>query len=264
MISLSFKSVFVMAVLAVSSAAGQRDGPDSSDLYPDDFFGQRVHLLRNKPWLWGLPGRTVISFNGPKDARVAFEKGDKATEKRKWVEARSQLEKAVGIYPQYVEAWCALGDVYREQNEPEQARKAFKEAVFIAPEFATPYFGLAELSMHDQNWQEMAENTRVLLKLNNSAGAYAYDALANLNLNHLDAAEKSAREGIRIDRYRAVPQNLHLLGVILMRKGDYVGARVYLKKYLKVARGAPEKAIVRKEIAACEAKHAAQPRDAKQ
>lgn len=207
---------------------------------------------------------SVTSLKAPKGAQAAFEKAGKAMQKRKWVEARRQLEKAVGIYPQYAEAWCALGGVYLQQNEPEQARKALKEAVASDPKFATPYFGLAELAMREQKWQEMAENTGALIQLNpdNLPGVYAYDALANLNLNRLDAAEKSAQEGIRIDRNGEVPKNLHLLGVILMLKGDYVGAGVHLKRYLEVARGAPGEALVKEQLAAC-ATLAAQPRGAK-
>ena len=36
--------------------------------------------------------------------------------------------------------------------------------------------------------------------------AYAFDAMAHLNLNELDAAEKSAREGLKMDTAREVPR----------------------------------------------------------
>ncbi len=197
---------------------------------------------------------SATSVTAPKDAQKAFEKATKAMRNRKWDDALGQLEKAVRSYPGYAAAWSELGNVYAEQDEPERARNAFHEAIVIDPKFLAPYFGLAELAMHERKWHEMTEYTTALLKLDpyNHPGAYAYDAMAQLNLNHLDAAETSAREGLKIDQVGEVPKNHHLLGVILMRKGDYAGAAGELRKYLEAAPQTSDGEFVKRQLAACE------------
>ena len=208
-----------------------------------------------------VEGRTVsaTTLQAPKEARAAFDKGLRAEQKAKWEDSRTQLEKAVQLYPRYAVAWAELGAVYAQREEPEKSRKAYREAIAIDPRFVTPYFKLAELAMHEHKWHEMAAVTGVLLNLNryDFPAAYAYDAMAHLNLNDLDAAEKSAREGLKADTGGDVPKNEHLLGVILMRKRDFEGAAEHLKRYLEAAPNAPEAEFVNRQIAVCEAERLA-------
>lgn len=203
----------------------------------------------------GVEGRTIsaTTLEAPKDARAAYEKASRGLRDRKWDAARTQLEKAVQLYPRYAIAWSALGKANSQLGRTEEARKAWQQATIIDPKFVDPYFGLAEIAMHEQKWQEMAELTGTLVKLDpyDFPGAWAYDAMARLNLNQLDAAEKSARQGVRIDEQHEVPKNEHLLGVILMRKGDYEGAVAHMNKYLDAVPDASDADFVRKQMAAC-------------
>lgn len=202
-----------------------------------------------------VEGRTVsaTTLEAPKPARSAFEKGARALRQHKWDQAEAHLERAVRIYPRYAVAWSGLGNARAALDRPEDARKAFREALAIDPKFIDPYFGLAELAMHQQRWQEMAELTGALVKLDpyDFPGAWAYDAMAHLRLGHLDAAEKSARQGLRIDTLGEVPKTEHLLGVILMRKGDFEGAAGHLNKYLEAAPGSSDAELVKQQLAAC-------------
>jgi tetratricopeptide (TPR) repeat protein len=208
-----------------------------------------------------VEGLTVsaTSLQAPKDARKAFEKATKAMRKGEWEESLVELQKAVRSYPRYAAAWSEIGNVYQEKGEPEKARSAFREALTIDPRFLPPYFGLAEVAMHERKWEEMAGHTGAILKLDpfGSPGAYAYDAMAHLNLNSLENAEKSARRGIENDGAGSVPKLQHLLGVVLMRKRDFAGAAAHLKHYLEAAPRAPDADFVKRQIAACEAEHAA-------
>jgi Tfp pilus assembly protein PilF len=203
-----------------------------------------------------VEGRTVsaTSLTAPKDSLKAFEKATKAMQKGKWKEAQSNLEKALQGYPRYAAAWSELANVYAETKETGKAREAFRQAIAIDPKFVAPYFGLAEIAMREHKWQEMAEHTGTLLKLDpyGLPGAYAYDAMAHLNLDRLDAAEKSAREGLKIDQVGEVPKNHHLLAVVLMRKGDYAAAAAELREYLQAVPKAADAEFARRQLAACE------------
>jgi tetratricopeptide (TPR) repeat protein len=108
--------------------------------------------------------------------------------------------------------------------------------------------------MHENKWREMAEVTAAVLKLNarDFPAAYAYDAMAHLKLDEFEMAEKSAREGLRIDTALTMPKLDHLLGVVLMRKRDFPAAIDHLKRYLQAAPNAPEADFVRDQISLCE------------
>jgi tetratricopeptide (TPR) repeat protein len=203
-----------------------------------------------------VEGRTIsaTSIDAPKEARAAFDKAGRAISKKKWGEAEKQLEKAVQAYPRYAAAWSDLGNAYSERGEGEKARMAYRQAVEIDPKFINPWLGLAQLAMHEKKWDEMAALTARLIKMDpyDVPAAYALDAMANLNLNNLEAAEKRARQGLEIDGAGEVPKIEHLLGVVLMRKREFRAAAEHLNKYLKAAPDAPDAEFVRRQLAACE------------
>ncbi|MGC8793068.1 MAG: tetratricopeptide repeat protein, partial [Bryobacteraceae bacterium] len=135
---------------------------------------------------------TVISATtlaAPKDARKAYEKGLEAIRKKKLDEARAHLEKAVTLYPQYAVAWYELGRVHQQQNSKEKAREAYGKALEADARFMKPYLQLALLSAQERNWQEVADITDRLLKLDpyDYPQAWFFHSVANFNLRKLDA-----------------------------------------------------------------------------
>ena len=64
--------------------------------------------------------------------------------------------------------------------------------------------------------------------------AYYFNAIANSNLNDLDAAEKSAREAVKMD-LKGNPRAGYVLGTIVARKQNFAEATELLQAYLKVA-----------------------------
>lgn len=59
---------------------------------------------------------SATTYEAPKDARKAYEKGLEAEKKGKLADARSYFEKAVEIYPKHANAWFQLGAVLQKQN----------------------------------------------------------------------------------------------------------------------------------------------------
>jgi regulator of sirC expression with transglutaminase-like and TPR domain len=84
------------------------------------------------------------------------------------------------------------------------------------------------------------------------APAYFYNSVANFNLRRMDAAEKSAREGVKMDSLHQMPRMEQVLGVILANKHDYVGAAQHLRNYLQHAPDAQDADTVRKQLAELE------------
>jgi regulator of sirC expression with transglutaminase-like and TPR domain len=76
--------------------------------------------------------------------------------------------------------------------------------------------------------------------------------VANYNLKQYDAAEKSAREAVKLDPKRINPRSGYLLGLVLAEKRDYAGAAAELTAYIKLAPNAPDAAQVKEQLAQLE------------
>ena len=116
--------------------------------------------------------------------------------------------------------------------------------------YVSPYAQLTRLSVAEQNWEQTAEYSGKLLKLNPyySPELYFYGAVANLNLKNLDAAEEQAREGLKMDPQNRNPRMNQVLGVVLAQKQDFKGAAESMKSYLKLAPNAPDVDHVKRQL----------------
>lgn len=200
-----------------------------------------------------VQGTTIsaTTIQAPKDAKKAFEKGADAVKKKKFEEAQKQFEKAVELYPKYAVAWFELGMLHQQRKQVEPAKKAYGEALAADAKYVKPYLQLALISVQEQKWQEVADTTGRVLKLNpfDFPSAFFYHSVANFNLKNFDAAEKSAREALKLDSQHRIPKTEHLLGIILANKQDYTGAAEHMKSYLQQAPEASDVELVKKQLA---------------
>ena len=186
----------------------------------------------------------------PKDAKKAYEKGREAAKKNKLPDAEKELQKAVDLYTKYAVAWYELGLVHQQQKHLDEAKKCYAESLKADSKYVSPYAQLARLAAVDQNWEQTAEYSGKLLKLNPyfSPEVYFYGAVANLNLKNLDAAEEQAREGLKMDPKNRNPRMNQVLGVVLAQKQDFKGAAESMKSYLKLAPTAPDVDHVKRQL----------------
>src|SRR5580700_2234504 len=176
-------------------------------------------------------GSTVsaTTLNAPKAARKAFDKGLELLKKNKPADAREEFEKAVQIDQAYAAAWCELGKLQVEFGDADMARGSFRVAMKSDPKYVNPYLELSMLSLNDKKWQETADLTDQVLKLDpfDYPQAYLFNAAAKYNMQQVDAAEKSLKEAERLDARHQYPEVAHLYGAILQYKKDYAGAVAY-------------------------------------
>lgn len=193
---------------------------------------------------------SATSTMAPKDARKAYEKGLEHERKNKLDDAEKNFQKAVDIYPKYAAAWSELGRIHEMRNEPDDARKAYAQALAADSKFVNPYEGMYRLAARENKWQEVADTSNRVIHLNafDFPGAYFYNAVANLNLHNLDAAEKSAREAVKLDARHQNPKEEHLLGIILAQKQDYTGAAQHLQAFLKLVPEGKESEQVKQQL----------------
>ena len=204
----------------------------------------------------GVQGFTysATSYMAPKEAKKSFEKGQDQAKKQKWDNALKEYQKAVDLYPKYAVAWYELGSVQLRQKDTEAARTSFSKALEADDKYVNPYLQLALLSAQDQKWQDVADTTDRVIRLNpvSFPHAYFYNSVANYNLQKFDAAEKSAREAVKLDTNHRMPKAEHLLGVLLAMKQDYSGAVQHMRAYLTHAPQANDIDQVKKQLAEIE------------
>jgi tetratricopeptide (TPR) repeat protein len=218
-------------------------------------------VLRRLP---GVQGSIFSSttLQARKEARTALEKGRKLVLAQKLDEARKEYEKAVRIAPGFASAWFELGLVHQMQNRIADARKANGEALLADPGFVKPYRQRAVLSFNEQDWNEVVDATDRWIALDpvSYPEAYLFSAFANLYLNRLDTALRSARELVKLDSDRSIPKAHYVLGAVLIEKRDYAGAAEQLRQYVEIAAPGPDVERARQMLAQLEAKLAAEPR----
>ena len=193
---------------------------------------------------------SVTSALAPSSARKALDNARQAEKKGQWDKAQQSLEKAVHIYPKYASAWFELGRVQMHQNDLVSAKQSFAQSVSADPRYVNPYDGLAQLAFRSQQWPDVVDNTNKLLSLDpvDFPIAYFLNGVANYYLRNLDAAEKTVRQGIKVDDGHRIPKLHYLLGMILLQKGDYQGASASLKQYLQLTKQPAEIAEAQKEL----------------
>lgn len=184
---------------------------------------------------------SVTSMAAPKDAMRAYEKAERVKQEKP-AEAEKELNKAVGIYPQFAAAWTLLGDLHRKQERFDQARTEFERAMAADPQYVNPAFGLATIAMQEKKWDEAAQRSDQVLKMNALAFplAYFFNAAANYNQQKFDTAEESARKYKTLDAQHSHPDVCLLLSYIYSRRQDYAAAAREIREYLAAVPESPD------------------------
>jgi tetratricopeptide (TPR) repeat protein len=205
-----------------------------------------LHRLAN------VEGTTIsaTTLMAPKDARKAYEKAREALRKGKTADAQKELDKAVTAYPQFAAAWNDLGMLHEQGKDLTQARDCYSKAVAADPKLVPPYLHLTQLWLPEKNWQQVADITARVIKLDpvDYPEAYFYNAVAEYNMGKYEAAEVSAREAQKLDTAHKYPQVQHVMGVILYQKKDYAGAADQMRQYLLLAPDAPDASQVKQQL----------------
>ncbi len=193
---------------------------------------------------------SATSLAAPSNAKKAYVKGLEAMRVQKWDAAAAEFTKAVTTYPKYATAWYQLGLARQSRNDAAGAMEAWKLAQSSDPKYVKPYENLTAMADHQGNWAAAEEYSRLWIQLDpeDFPGAYLFNAVANSRLNKPDAAEHSAREGLRVDKDQHIPRMNFVLGLILMDKKEYSESAKCFRKYLELAPNANDAAVVRQQL----------------
>ena len=106
-----------------------------------------------------LPKPPVLDANVPAEAQKEFESAEAALaiagdKKEKLLEGVSHLEKALSLYPKFLQAELRLGTVYMDLQQWDKAEKALRNALEIDPKAANAYFALGEVYLRQKKYDQ--------------------------------------------------------------------------------------------------------------
>jgi len=197
---------------------------------------------------------SATSALAPKDAKKAYEKALDALKKNNPDAAQDNLEKATTIYPKYAAAWLELGKILEQRDHPAEARRAYDQALTADERFLPPYERMSIMAFKESKWQEVADTTDKLLRLDpfTYPDAYYMNSIANLQLKHFDVAEKSAREAIRLDPAKKNMRSYYILGLAQASQSNFAESLASIKTFMGAAPEGTDLELVRKQMAQIE------------
>lgn len=197
---------------------------------------------------------SVTSAAAPGNARKAFDKGREQEQKGKWEDAEKSFQKAVEAYPKYAVAWYELGKIQQRNNDLAAAKTSFQNAVAADSTYINPYDGLAAIAARGRQWQDLIDATTKLVGLNAVAfpNAWFMKAVGHFYLQDYPSAEKSARQGLRIDEAHNFPKLEYVLGMVLAQEQQYVEAAQHMRAFLQRAKKAEDIQDAQKQLSTIE------------
>ncbi len=194
---------------------------------------------------------SITTLTAPPEARAAYEKGVQAYNKHKVPDAKKDFEKAVGIYPKFAVAWYSLGVCLWLQSNSPDAAAAYQRALDADPKYPDPYARLAAIELEAGKWQDAADTSERLIRLDPAhfPEAYLYDSVADLRLSKFREAEHSARDALSMDTGHKYPKAEQVLGLALANENNFAEARTHFIAYLGQEKNTAELARARQQLA---------------
>jgi len=185
---------------------------------------------------------SATSASASKEARKAFDKGASEAKKQRFDQAEKEFRRAVELHPKYAEAWLHLGKTYSARKQNTEARDAFTNAITADPNFVYPYEQLYQIAFEQAQWQELADTTDRLLRLNpyEFPAAFYFNGVANYQLHNWETAEKSLNQAIRADLRDGNPKTRYVLGLVLIQKKQYALALENFTTFTTIAPNDPQ------------------------
>jgi len=107
---------------------------------------------------------SILDYQVPRSARREFESARKKARKGDCAGAIERLQKAVRIFPEYIDAHDALGYCYQQLKQPERAEESYNIAIGIANSVSAPdgdpFLGLANMRFDQARFVEAEELAR--------------------------------------------------------------------------------------------------------
>ena len=196
----------------------------------------------------------VANLRVQSKAEKDFAKSCRLMAEKKYDVAEKQVHAAAEKYPGYPALWVLLGQLLERRQEFKGSRESCLRAVSANSSYVPAYLCLADIAAHVPDWDEVLKQSNAALALDPASNevSYIYNAGANLNLDHLAEAEKSALKGTGIDKSHGDPRLHLLLAQIYEKKGDSANEMAQLRELLKIATQPTDIDLIKRFLAGVE------------
>jgi Flp pilus assembly protein TadD len=203
-----------------------------------------IHTAAGDPYTLNFSDKGISGHaNGEWKAAI------KALDAQNMSEVATHLEAVTAASPKAAQAWHALGVIDDRLNKTAEAHAAYEHSIAADPKYLRAYVTLARLCIKTKDWNCAAQTSDALLKEDTKHSypeIYLHQAVARYELKNLSGAQESVEQAIRLDPKNARSQ--YVLGRILEAKGDLVGAKEHMTKYLQLEPAPPDIDLVRGHI----------------
>jgi tetratricopeptide (TPR) repeat protein len=180
-------------------------------------------------------GRAVVlDAKVPLAARKEFDKGQTAIlDKEEPEEGIPHLEKAISLYPNFLEAYLLLGTVYMDAQQLDKAESMLRKATAINPKRPEPLIALGEVYRQQKKYTEAEKELLEGLKIHERSwqGHYSLGRLYYAK----DDLPKSGRHVAKTIQLKPDLAEAHLLGAnILLRARKAEDALMEFEEYLRL------------------------------
>jgi tetratricopeptide (TPR) repeat protein len=185
------------------------------------------------------PSVSARELSIPERAVKAYTKGIDRLSKNDPAGSLIHLQRAASEFPNFYEAYHAMGVAQLRLGHGEEARQAFQKSIDASGgHYAGPHFGLGALLCNQQKFTEAEPIIRKALELAPGFGpGHFILAEALFGLNRLDEAQQIAHEASIRDPKLALAHLL--LANIYIRRSDYSEELVELDAYLRLKPDGP-------------------------
>lgn len=144
--------------------------------------------------LEGVEGHTVslTSLTAPREARKRYEKGTRMLRRTtpNYEKSAAHFEQALEVYPEFAEAWYALGEARLGLNDQQGAREAFSRSIDADPKLLKPYEPLIQMAYQHGEWAILNTLSERYLKLSPGSDQVRFlAAVSAANLGDMELAE---------------------------------------------------------------------------
>src|SRR6266480_2922118 len=151
----------------------------------------------------------LVLFNGCSEPGPrALLQGERLSRQGNYAQAVQKLEQAVQLLPKDARAWNHLGLACHGAARPEDAVKAYRQALALDRNLAAAHYNLGCLHLEENNVPAaLAELTSYTGLQPNASDGWTKLGTAQLRARQTDAAEKSFRQAIRLNSRSAEAWN---------------------------------------------------------
>jgi lipopolysaccharide biosynthesis regulator YciM len=181
--------------------------------------------------------KLVLDASVPPDALKEFEKADAilATQKKERTsEAMVHLQKALTIYPNFLEAQLKLGAAYMDLQQWDNAEQALKRALEINAKTVNAYLALGEVYSRQKKYPEAEKALRDGLIIEDRSWQ-GHFALARLYYSKGDLARAARQAGLTIQLNDSFPEAHLLAANIHLKVNNRQDALEQFQEYLRLA-----------------------------